>query len=82
MRAKSLALFLVLVLSSVCFAAPCTKRTPTPADGGDYDFIIAGGGTAGSIVAARLANANVCSISSLFSLFSPPRINFNNSFMC
>lgn len=53
----------VVVLAVICFGsiqiesrAACTQRTtPTPIDGGDYDFIVAGGGTGGAIVAARLS---------------------------
>eukprot|EP00026_Physarum_polycephalum_P003850 Phypoly_transcript_03866.p1 GENE.Phypoly_transcript_03866~~Phypoly_transcript_03866.p1 ORF type:complete len:727 (+),score=102.27 Phypoly_transcript_03866:97-2277(+) len=50
-----------LLLLGVSYADECPERTtPTPASNGDYDFIIAGAGTAGAIVAARLASAGFC----------------------
>jgi len=57
--------------------ATCEHRTaPTPNEGGDYDFIVAGGGTGGAIVAARLSeNFHVLLLESGERLFDDAKLS-------
>lgn len=54
--------FILLLLCNVvcCLLGTCNedRSPPSPRHEGEYDFIVAGGGTGGAIVAARLASAD------------------------